>query len=222
MSKPFPTTSQPDTPSQPQGIVYGDIATLPPARTISQHIAQRILHHWGWKLFGNLPQDRGFILIAAPHTSNWDFVFAMLVIWGLGLDANWLGKASLFRPPFGWIMHLWRGIPVNRNQRNSLVDDIAQRFTDNPTMRLLITPEGTRSQTSYWRTGFYHMAVAAKVPIALGYIDKASKSVGFSAMFYPSGDIEKDFALLAKFYADKHGLHPEKVGTVRLKPQNSG
>lgn len=218
MSKPFLTTSASDDTPPLQGIVQGDIATLPPARNISQHIARRILYHWGWKLYGNLPRDRGFIFIAAPHTSNWDFVFAMLTIWGLGLDANWLGKASLFRPPFGWIMRLWRGIPVDRSQRNSLVDQIAQRFAEKPTMRLLITPEGTRSHTTHWRTGFYHMAVGIGVPIALGHIDGASKIVGFSAMFYPSGNIEDDFALLAEFYADKRGLHPEKAGQVRLKP----
>lgn len=198
------------------GLVITPKVAPPPARNLSQHIARRILHLWGWKLFSNLPPKQPLVLTAAPHTSNWDFVFAMLVLWGLGLNANWLGKRSLFRPPFGWIMRIWGGIPVDRSKNNSLVDQVAAKFKQRPHMRLLITPEGTRSRREYWHTGFYRIAQAAKIPIALGYIDGKLKEVGFAGMLYPSGDIEKDFVLLREFYQGWGGLHPEKAGEVRL------
>lgn len=165
------------------------------------------------------PPSKKYVLIGAPHTSNWDFVVGLLALWALGIRARWLGKKELFRPPLGLLMRLLGGIPVDRSRRNNLVDQVVEVFRREEEIAILITPEGTRGKAPYWRTGFYHMALKAGVPIALGYVDFRRKEVGIGAYLWPTGDLRRDFAGIRAFYQDKTGLRPEKQGPIRLREE---
>lgn len=165
------------------------------------------------------PPSKKYVLIGAPHTSNWDFVVGLLALWALGIRARWLGKKELFKPPLGLLMRLLGGIPVDRSRRNNLVDQVAEVFRREEEIAILITPEGTRGKAPYWRTGFYHMALKAGVPIALGYVDFRRKEVGIGAYLWPTGDLRRDFEAIRAFYQDKTGLRPEKQGPIRLREE---
>ncbi len=165
------------------------------------------------------PPSRKYVLIGAPHTSNWDFVVGLLALWALGIRARWLGKKELFKPPLGLLMRLLGGIPVDRSRRSNLVDQVAEILAREEEIAILITPEGTRGKAPYWRTGFYHMALKAGVPIALGYADFRRKEVGIGAYLWPTGDLRRDFEAIRAFYQDKTGLRPEKQGPIRIREE---
>jgi 1-acyl-sn-glycerol-3-phosphate acyltransferase len=171
-----------------------------------QKLALFLLKAFGWKLCIAPPPSKKYVLIGAPHTSNWDFVVGLLGLWGGRIRARFLGKKELFKPPLGFLMRALGGIPVDRSRRSNLVDQVAEIFKREEEIAILITPEGTRGRAPYWRTGFYYMALKAGVPIALGYADYRRKEVGIGAYLYPTGDIRKDFALIREFYQDKTGL----------------
>ena len=154
-----------------------------------------------WEFTGNerVDLDR-FVLIAAPHTSNWDFVLAMTVRWAVGLDFRWIGKHTLFRWPFGGLLRAIGGIAVNRDHHQGLVASAISLFESLPRLMLVITPEGTRSRINRWKTGFYHIAVGANVPIVCAYLDYSRRTVLFGAPFYPTGDVEADISLLQRSY----------------------
>jgi 1-acyl-sn-glycerol-3-phosphate acyltransferase len=184
-----------------------------------QKLALFLLKAFGWKLCIAPPPSKKYVLIGAPHTSNWDFVVGLLGLWGGRIRARFLGKKELFKPPLGFLMRALGGIPVDRSRRSNLVDQVAEIFKREEEIAILITPEGTRGRAPYWRTGFYYMALKAGVPIALGYADYRRKEVGIGAYLYPTGDIRKDFALIREFYQDKTGLRPEKQGPIRIREE---
>ena len=161
----------------------------------------------GWQVQGALaPEARKSVFIAAPHTSNWDWPYTLMVAFALGLDIRWMGKASLFRWPFGWFMRWLGGIPVDRSRSNDLVAASALALTDAPgAMQLIVPPEGTRGRTRYWKTGFYYIAAAARVPIVMAYMDYERKVSGLGPVFVPTGDIEADMARIKAFYAPFKG-----------------
>jgi 1-acyl-sn-glycerol-3-phosphate acyltransferase len=161
----------------------------------------------GWQVQGALaPEARKSVFIAAPHTSNWDLPYTLMVAFALGLDIRWMGKASLFRWPFGWFMRWLGGIPVDRSRSNDLVAASALALTDAPgAMQLIVPPEGTRGRTRYWKTGFYYIAAAARVPIVMAYMDYERKVSGLGPVFVPTGDIEADMARIKAFYAPFKG-----------------
>ncbi|GAB5603486.1 lysophospholipid acyltransferase family protein [Thermus sp. FJN-A] len=165
------------------------------------------------------PPSRKYVLIGAPHTSNWDFFVGILALWALGIRARWLGKKELFRPPLGPLLRLLGGIPVDRSRREGLVDQVAEVLRQEEEIAILITPEGTRSQAPFWRTGFYYMALKAGVPIALGYADFPRKEVGIGGYLWPTGDLEGDFAKIRAFYQDKVGLKPKRQGPIRIREE---
>ena len=161
----------------------------------------------GWRIEGALPADAGkSVLIAAPHTSNWDLPYTLMTAFVLGLHPYWMGKASIFRAPFGPVMRWLGGIAVNREQSSNLVaaSVAALKAADGP-VQLIVPPEGTRSKTRHWKTGFYYIAVGAEVPILLAYMDYANKRAGLGPAFRPSGDIERDMAEIKAFYAPFRG-----------------
>ena len=131
-----------------------------------QKLARFLLRLFGWELKVAPPPSRKYVLIGAPHTSNWDFVVGLLALWGARIRARWLGKKELFKPPLGHLMRALGGIPVDRSRREGLVDQVAEIFRREEEIAILITPEGTRGKAPYWRTGFYYMALKAGVPIA--------------------------------------------------------
>jgi 1-acyl-sn-glycerol-3-phosphate acyltransferase len=161
----------------------------------------------GWQVQGALaPEARKSVFIAAPHTSNWDLPYTLMVAFALGLDIRWMGKASLFRWPFGWFMRWLGGIPVDRSRSNDLVAASALALTEAPdAMQLIVPPEGTRGRTRYWKTGFYYIAAAARVPIVMAYMDYERKVSGLGPIFVPTGDIEADMARIKAFYAPFRG-----------------
>jgi 1-acyl-sn-glycerol-3-phosphate acyltransferase len=166
----------------------------------------------GWKIEGSLPCDIDkFVVIAAPHTSNWDLPYLLMVAFVLNLRVYWMGKQSIFSPPFGPIMRWLGGIAVNREQSSNLVESCAQALVKaEGAVHLVIPPEGTRSKTRYWKTGFYYIALKAQVPIVLGYMDYSRKVSGLGPLFYPTGDIEQDMMTIKAFYAPFKGKNPDQ------------
>jgi 1-acyl-sn-glycerol-3-phosphate acyltransferase len=161
----------------------------------------------GWKIQGALPAEaQKSVFIAAPHTSNWDLPYTLMVAFVLRLNIYWMGKASIFRFPFGWLMKWLGGIPVDRSKANNLVAASAQAIAQaRGALQLIVPPEGTRAKTRYWKTGFYHIASAAQVPIVMAYMDYSRRISGLGPVFYPSGDLEADMLAIKAFYAPFKG-----------------
>lgn len=161
----------------------------------------------GWTVLGSLPQEaQRSVFIAAPHTSNWDLPNTLMVAFALRLNIYWMGKASIFRFPFGGLMMWLGGIPVDRSRANNLVAASAQAIRQaNGPLQLVVPPEGTRDKTRYWKTGFYHIAEAAAVPIVLSYMDYGRKVTGIGPLFVPTGDIDADMLRIKAFYAPFKG-----------------
>ncbi len=183
------------------------IFTTPVVNTLLRAFSIGFLKLTGWRIEGALPAHATrSVLIAAPHTSNWDLPYTLMVAFALRLNIRWMGKHSLFRAPFGGVMRWLGGIAVNREQSTNLVAASAQaiRDADGP-LQLIVPPEGTRSKTRYWKTGFYYIAREARVPIVMAYMDYARKRSGLGPLFEPTGDVEADMASIKAFYAPFKG-----------------
>ena len=164
----------------------------------------------GWKVDrSGMPATDKYMIIAAPHTSNWDFPIGMSLAIHLKLKAYYIGKHSLFKGPAGPIMRWLGGIPLDRSKANNMVEASIQAYQNNDQMVFAIAPEGTRSWSPKWKTGFYHIAKGANVPIALAYFDFDKKIGGIGKSFIPSGDLEADMAMIEDFYANITGKNPE-------------
>lgn len=164
----------------------------------------------GWKLQGHPPTARKFVVIGAPHTSNWDFPIALAMAYLYQLDMHWMGKDSLFK---GWrqpIMTWLGGIPITRSSANNVVAQTIEKYNESEQLVIAIPPEGTRSKVKRWKTGFYYIALGAEVPIALAFLDYKRKTGGFLTTFHPTGDAEKDIAAIRACYADIVGKHPTR------------
>ena len=159
-------------------------------------ICKAIFSLIGWQLVGVLPDLKKYIIIVAPHTSNWDFPLGVLARGIMDRKISYLGKKELFKPPVSWLFKALGGYPVDRQQSQSMVDRVVQIFQEKDSFILALAPEGTRSRVKSWRTGFYHMAVRAAIPIQPVGIDYATKQVEIMELFYPDGDIEKDLPFL--------------------------
>ena len=180
-------------------------------------ISTKILALVGWKIDITLPEEKKFVLIGAPHTSNWDFPLALLTFWTIDLKIFWVAKKQMFWGPLYPLFTSLGGIPVDRKSSQGFIEQITDRFNQTDEMVLTIAPEGTRSKTKHWKSGFYHIAVSAKVPICLAYVDYSKKVVGFTQVVYPSGDINKDMEIIAEFYKNIKGKQPKNQGSVQLK-----
>jgi 1-acyl-sn-glycerol-3-phosphate acyltransferase len=180
-------------------------------------VSNRILKLIGWQLDIVLLNEKKFVLIGAPHTSNWDFPLALLTFWTLDLKIYWVAKKQMFWGPLNMLFSALGGIPVDRKNSTGFIEQIAERFNQKNEMILTISPEGTRSKTEHWKSGFYHIATTANVPICLAYVDYSSKKLGFTQMLYPSGDIETDMKIIAEFYQNIKGKRRENQGPIRLK-----
>ncbi|MFY0605396.1 MAG: lysophospholipid acyltransferase family protein [Cyclobacteriaceae bacterium] len=166
---------------------------------------------FGWKVSGSKPDLKKFVLIVAPHTSNYDFFVGLAARSISDLKSNFLAKKSLFTIPLvGWIMRSFGGYPVDRSRKTNLVDQVVELFNTQDEFVITITPEGTRSYNPNWKTGFYRIATKAKVPIVLVSFDFEKKVVEFLEPFHPSGDLENDIEYIKSYYRTKKGRHPEK------------
>lgn len=183
------------------------IFTTPVVNTLLRAFSIGFLKVTGWRVEGALPAHAArSVLIAAPHTSNWDLPYTLMVAFALRLNIRWMGKQSIFRAPFGGVMRWLGGIAVNREQSTNLVAASAQaiRAADGP-LQLIVPPEGTRSKTRYWKTGFYYIAREAQVPIVMAYMDYERKISGLGPFFEPTGDVEADMAAIKAFYVPFKG-----------------
>jgi 1-acyl-sn-glycerol-3-phosphate acyltransferase len=183
------------------------IFTTPVVNALLRAFSIGFLKATGWRVEGALPAHAArSVLIAAPHTSNWDLPYTLMVAFALQLNIRWMGKQSIFRAPFGGVMRWLGGIPVNREQSTNLVAASAKaiRAADGP-LQLIVPPEGTRSKTRYWKTGFYYIAREAQVPIVMAYMDYERKVSGLGPLFEPTGDVDADMAAIKAFYAPFKG-----------------
>ncbi len=164
----------------------------------------------GWRVINQPPTITRYVAIAAPHTSNWDFPIFMAAVGYLGTNVSFLGKHSLFEGYLGRLFYWFGGIPVKRESgaASAVVDQVVKVFSESESLILGIAPEGTRSHVERWKTGFYRIALAAGVPIVPGYVDSATKTIGFGEAFTPTGDMEADMVLLQGFYKNKTGINP--------------
>ncbi len=174
---------------------------------------------FGWRVEGALPETRKFVFIAAPHTSNWDLPFMLATAYILGVRVSWMGKHTLFEGPFGGFMKALGGIPVDRRSANNLVQQVAERFQQADTLILAVPPEGTRKKVEYWKSGFYHIARSAQVPIAMGFLDFRRKRAGLGPLLYPTGDVRADMDQVRAFYRDIRGKIPKDESEPRLREE---
>jgi 1-acyl-sn-glycerol-3-phosphate acyltransferase len=188
-------------------------------RRIRRWLARLFLAATGWRAEGARPDARHYVLIAAPHTSNWDFPYLLAFAEHFDMRISWLGKASLFRAPFGALMRRLGGIAIERGRSERRVEEIARLFDRQDELGLVVPAEATRSRSEYWRSGFYHIALTAGVPIVMSYLDYARKRGGIGPAFVPTGDVARDMDRVRAFYADKQGRYPADFGPVRLREE---
>jgi 1-acyl-sn-glycerol-3-phosphate acyltransferase len=162
--------------------------------------ARVVLFAMRWKVNGRLPQTDKFVMIAAPHSSNWDFVIFMLVVFKFKIPVHWMGKHTLFTQPFRRLLIRLGGIPIDRSVAGDTVSTMARAFDRYDRLILTIAPSGTRSRTTTWKTGFYHIARKANVPVVCGYIDYRHKIAGVGPTFHPTGDMDTDIQAIQQFY----------------------
>ena len=175
----------------------------------------------GWRVEAvPLPHPK-FVLIAAPHTSNWDAAYMLATAGAMGIRLSWLAKDSLFTFPLGTVMRATGGIPVDRSQRNRLVDDAVALLRRSERLILAVSPEGTRSHAGQWRSGFYHIARQAEVPLGLGYLDYAKRTCGIKAFLTPPGNLAQDMAFIRATYEGTRGRYPERETVPRLKDEGA-
>ena len=174
----------------------------------------------GWTTYGKLPQKEKFVLIFAPHTSNWDLFYGILLIFALKLDAIYVAKKELFRGPFSLLMKWSGGIPVDRSSHSHFVEHMASQFENNKKFVLVLAPEGTRHKKDCWKSGFYYIALKAHVPILLAFIDYERKTGGVGSLIYPTGDMEKDMEVIRNFYLTVKGRYPENASSVVIRAKS--
>ncbi|RLD07650.1 MAG: glycerol acyltransferase [Chloroflexota bacterium] len=187
--------------------------------TLASAIAKFVLGFAGWRTQVMQPRASSYVLIGAPHTSNWDFVIILLMMVVVGIPIRWMGKDSLFRGPLGVFMRSIGAIPVNRREKTNMVDQIAAKFDEYNDLIIGLAPEGTRSRVSRWRTGFYYIALKANVPIVMAYIDYENKVCGIGPSIKPTGDIQADFVKIRDFYSGIVGKFPHKQGEITLSTE---
>ena len=189
-----------------------------PKASLLRRAALGLLALAGWRtVMVRPPEPRGVIMVY-PHTSNWDFLLGMLFKVGYGLPANWIGKVEMFPWPFTGLLKWLGGIPVDRKRAQGFLDALVDEFRRRDWMWVAIAPEGTRSHADHLKSGFYQIALAADVPIALGYIDYGTRTIGIDTYLRMTGDRDADMARIRQFYAGKRGRCPERAGDLRLRP----
>ncbi|MES2070576.1 MAG: lysophospholipid acyltransferase family protein [Pseudomonadota bacterium] len=197
--------------------MHHTIFDTPVVNTVMRWFSVSMLRLLGWKVDGTAPAEPKYVMIAAPHTSNWDFPVTLMVAFAMRLKLYWMGKDSLFPPLLGALMRWLGGIAVDRSKSGNMVQGTVDAFGNTPQLAVLVPPEGTRGKVTHWRTGFYYIALGAKVPIALGYLDFKRKVGGIGRMFYPTGDLEADMAEIQKFYAGITGKNPQHFSADHIQ-----
>ena len=174
---------------------------------------------FGWDTEGVAPPVARGVLIAAPHTTNWDLPFMLAASLVFRYRIRWLGKKSLFKPPFGWLMRALGGVPVDRSSPQGLVKQVAAMLTEADQLVIAVPPSGTRSKRDGWKSGFYWIAHEARLPVICGYLDYGKKRAGLGFHFVPTGDVTSDMDRVRAFYADIRGKYPENESAMVLKEE---
>lgn len=172
--------------------------------------SQFILWLLGWKVILPKFKETSYVIIAAPHTSNWDFIIGRLAVGSVGIPQKVLMKKEMFFFPLKYILKSLGALPIDRKGSIRMVDYIIEQFKQDKDFIFSISPEGTRGYVEKWKTGFYHIAINAKVPLVLGRLDYKKKVLEFSNVFYPSGDFSKDFVEIVRYFSQTQALYPEK------------
>ena len=186
------------------------IFTAPVLSGIYHYIAKTIMRLAGWHIEGELPSLPKFVLIGAPHTSNWDFVLFLGVIFALRANVRFMGKAELFHFPIGWFFRYCGGVPVDRKKSTGLVEQMVKVSNESEKFILTIAPEGTRHNVVEWKRGFYHIAKGAGIPIVMAIVDGKHKTVRIGQIFHPTENIEADMKSIQGFFAGVVGIHPRR------------
>ena len=183
-------------------------------------LARFVLWATRWTAVGEVP--RTGILVGAPHTSNWDFVMMLLIMWRGGVTPRVLIKHSLFKGPLGWLLTRLGGVSLDRDNPGAVVRDLVREARSGEPFLLVLAAEGTRSRGEYWKSGFWRIARAARLPIALAFIDGPSRTAGFGPTITATSDVVADMDRVRAFYADKRGIHPERRTEPRLREEDAG
>ncbi len=177
---------------------------------------------FGWDVEGDPPQVRKAVLIAAPHTTNWDLPHMLAASLIFRVRLSWMGKHTLFKPPMGWLLHLLGGVPVDRRAPGGLVHHVAGTLSASEQLVIAIPPSGTRGRSDRWKSGFYWIAHTAQVPIVCSYLDYGRRRAGLGFHFVPTGDITSDMDRIREFYASIRGKNPDMESTIVLKEELEG
>ena len=186
---------------------------------IRRNLARTLLRLARWRVVGEVPKSG--IMVGAPHTSNWDVVGALLMLWSQDATPRIMIKKEAFRGPLGWVLKATGAIPVDRTNASRVVKDLAAHAASDESFVVAIAAEGTRSKSTHWKSGFYRLAQDTGLPISLGYVDGPSRTLGFGPTFEVTGDVKADMDRIREFYADKRGIHPEMRTEPRLRDELS-
>jgi 1-acyl-sn-glycerol-3-phosphate acyltransferase len=189
--------------------------------TVLAAIAGVLLRLLGWQVVGQMPPDKHFIVIIAPHTSNWDFVIALAwgFHWRLMHKTAWFGKHSLFAGPWAGLLKRMGGIPIDRAKAHQVVTATIAALRQREEMILALTPEGTRRHTDHWKSGFYRIALRTGIPVGFAFVDYEGKRVGMGPTVRFSGDEEEDWRLIRQFYRREWARHPQSFGEIHLRQE---
>lgn len=179
-----------------------------------RYVAKALLWLGGWSAVGGKPSAKKAVIIAAPHTSNWDAVWALIYKVSIGLDVRFFGKHTVFWFPLGQILTALGGIPLDRDEPGSAIRQAVDAFAKNESFYFGLAPEGTRRWRPYWKTGFYRIALEANVPVVLGFFDFGAKRIGLGPTIMLTGDQNEDLAQLREFYSKIVGRRPENTSPV--------
>jgi 1-acyl-sn-glycerol-3-phosphate acyltransferase len=188
-------------------------------RTLMRWLALTFFLCTGWKTEGQKPAVDRYVVIAAPHTSNWDFVYTLGLAFIFRISPQIMMKDAWFRWPLGSLFRWLGALPVDRSRSRNVVAQSVEAFHDASRMVLVVPPSGTRRKVQYWKTGFYHIACGAGVPIALGFLDYGRKVGGFGPLFHPTGDMDRDMTAIQDFYRPISGKYPARESHVMVRPE---
>ena len=187
---------------------------------VTKWLCENLLKVLGWTVDKTNPPVSNCVVIAAPHTSNWDFILMLLFAGAFGQKINWMGKSNLFVKPFGYLLPKIGGISVNRSQKNQIVGNMISLFKTHENFLLVVPVEGTRARANFWKSGFYHIAKGANVPILPTFLDYGKKRGGFGIPIQPTDNLFLDMQKIRDFYAPFKGKFPLNAGPIKLKEED--
>jgi 1-acyl-sn-glycerol-3-phosphate acyltransferase len=186
---------------------------------IRPRIARLIFRLSGWTMVGEVPSTG--IFVGAPHTSNWDYIITLLVMWHGGTQPRILVKKEFFHGPLAWLLRLTGSVPVDRKNPAGVVDELVALAGNGKPLVLVLAAEGSRSKAEYWKSGFYRLSQQTGLPVLMGFVDGATRTAGIGPTLIPSGDITADMDKVRAFYADKNGFYPEQKTEPRLREETT-